>query len=106
VSAALDQGRKRDIETSSLPLEQRLEARRDALREMRKSITNAYRELRPQAFGEWLQDRAEELGSPRASILGDEAAWRAPELRRKVLFINMRPRQVDLLIYICYIVCH
>lgn len=51
------QQRKGDIETSSLQLEQRLEARRDSLRETRKSITNAYRELRPQAFGEWLQDR-------------------------------------------------
>lgn len=99
------QERKHDIETSSLPLEQRLEARRDSLREMRKSITNAYRELRPQAFGEWLQDREERrerassraqrqeqsvereearersfvraVGwcSPRASILGYEPAW-------------------------------
>ncbi len=59
------QERKRDIDTSSLQLEKRLEARRDSLREMRKSITKAYRELRPQAFGEWLQDR--EVWRERAS---------------------------------------
>ena len=50
---------KREIVDSALSIEERLEAGRDALREMRRSVTAAYRELRPQPFGEWLQDREE-----------------------------------------------
>ena len=49
--------RKSDIEASAFSMEERLDARRDALREMRSKVTAAYRELRPQPFGEWLQDR-------------------------------------------------
>lgn len=49
--------RKREIEESGLSIEERLEAGRDALREMRRSIARAYHELRPQPFGEWLQER-------------------------------------------------
>lgn len=51
------QQRKRDIEESGLSIEERLEAGRDALREMRRSIAQAYHELRPRPFGEWLQER-------------------------------------------------
>ncbi len=36
------------------------QAGRDALREMRRSFATAYRELRPQAFGEWLREREEQ----------------------------------------------
>jgi hypothetical protein len=60
--------RKRDIEASAASMEKRLDARRDALREMRSAVTAAYRELRPQPFGKWLQDREDrhERTSPSA----------------------------------------
>jgi hypothetical protein len=51
--------RKSDIEASAFSMEELLDARRDALRDMRSAVTAAYRELRPQPFGEWLQDREE-----------------------------------------------
>jgi hypothetical protein len=59
--------RKREITKSSMSIEERLEAGRDALRAMRKSVTVAYRELRPQAFGEWLQEREENRERIRAT---------------------------------------
>lgn len=51
--------RKREVAASALSMEERLEAGRDALRDMRTAITAAYRELRAQPFGEWLQEREE-----------------------------------------------
>lgn len=39
------------------PIEQRLEAGRDAQRAMRTEIVSAYRESRPRAFGEWMRER-------------------------------------------------
>ena len=54
------QKRKKEILESALSIESRLEARRDALRDMRKSVVATYRELRPQSFGEWLQKREEQ----------------------------------------------
>lgn len=53
------QERKREIAESGLSMEDRLEAGRDALRAMRSAVTSAYRELRPQPFGQWLQEREE-----------------------------------------------
>ncbi|MDE2482039.1 MAG: AAA family ATPase [bacterium] len=53
------QERKREITESALSIEDRLEAGRGALREMRSAVTAAYRELRPQPFGEWLHEREE-----------------------------------------------
>lgn len=66
------QERKKEIVESALSIEKRLEAGRDALREMRRSVTTAYREFRPQPFGEWLQDREErrEGASSRAQTQG------------------------------------
>lgn len=51
--------RQREIAESVLSIEERLEAGRHALKQMRRSVTAAYRELRPQPFGEWLQEREE-----------------------------------------------
>jgi hypothetical protein len=51
------QERKRDIAASAFSMEERLDARREALREMRSAVTAAYRELQPQPFGAWLQER-------------------------------------------------
>jgi hypothetical protein len=51
--------RKREIDASTASMEERLDARRDALREMRSAVTATYRELRPQPFGQWLHDREE-----------------------------------------------
>lgn len=53
------QERKREIAESGLSMEERLEAGRDSLRAMRTAVTAAYRELRPQPFGDWLQEREE-----------------------------------------------
>ncbi|MHB8201940.1 MAG: hypothetical protein ACYDD9_14145 [Acidithiobacillus sp.] len=54
------QERKRQIVESGLSIEERLEAGREALSGMRRSVTTTYRELRPQPFGEWLQEREEQ----------------------------------------------
>ena len=58
--------RQREIAESGLSIEERLEAGRHALKQMRRSVTAAYRELRPQPFWEWLQEREErrEQASP------------------------------------------
>jgi hypothetical protein len=60
--------RTRDIDASADSMEACLDARRDALYEMRCAVTAAYRELRPQPFGKWLQDREDrhEQSSPSA----------------------------------------
>lgn len=60
--------RKREVAESPLGLEERLEAGRDALREMRTSITAAHREFRPQRFGDWLQEREELPDRDRPSV--------------------------------------
>ncbi len=51
--------RKREIADSELSIEERLNAGRDALRAMRKVVATTYRDLKPQAFGEWLHDHEE-----------------------------------------------
>lgn len=51
--------RKCEIAESGLSLEDRLQASRAALRAMRTAMIGAYRELRPQLFGDWLQEREE-----------------------------------------------
>lgn len=51
--------RKREIGDSGLPMEDRLETGKEALRHMRGAILSVYRELKPQAFGEWLEQRQE-----------------------------------------------
>ncbi len=50
---------ERSISQSTLSIEERLDANRDALRAMRKTMSAAYRKLKPQSFGEWLQEREE-----------------------------------------------
>lgn len=59
--------RKRELTASGLSMEERLEAGRDALRDMRTAVTTAYRELRPQPFGDWLQEREERRNRVRPS---------------------------------------
>jgi hypothetical protein len=59
--------RKRSIAESKVTLEERLDAGRAALREMRRSVTQAYRELSPQPFGEWLREREERLARAEGS---------------------------------------
>jgi hypothetical protein len=59
---------KREIAESGQSMEDRLEAGRDALRAMRTAVTAAYRELRPQPFGEWLQEREERREPVRPSV--------------------------------------
>ena len=59
--------REREREIASSPsIQAKLDARREALRSMRKNVAAIYRELKPQAFGEWLQERED---------LGDRARW-------------------------------
>ena len=60
--------RKSEIAESGLSMEDRLEAGRDALCAMRTAVTAAYRELRPQPFGEWLQEREERRERARPSV--------------------------------------
>ncbi|MHB8363435.1 MAG: hypothetical protein ACYDEK_02525 [Vulcanimicrobiaceae bacterium] len=60
--------RKREIAESGLSMEDRLDASRDALRVMRTAMIAAYRELRPQPFGEWLQEREEQRERVRPSV--------------------------------------
>lgn len=51
--------RKDDIATSPLSVEERLDASGQALRDMRRSVAMIYRQLEPQPFGQWLQERDE-----------------------------------------------
>ena len=64
--------RKRDTEASAVSMEERLDARREALREMRSAVAAAYRELRPEPFGKWLQDREERYENSRPLIRQQE----------------------------------
>ena len=66
------QERKGEIAESGLSMEGRLEAGRDALRAMRSAVTTAYRELRPQPFGEWLHEREERRERVRPPVDGRE----------------------------------
>ncbi len=59
--------RKWEIEVSDLSMEERLDARRNALRDMRVAVAAAYRELKPQPFGEWLQEREKQRGRIRST---------------------------------------
>lgn len=47
---------KENIGKSTLSMDEKLDAGRDALRERRRSITAIYRDLKPQSFGEWLRE--------------------------------------------------
>jgi hypothetical protein len=51
------QQRNFEIGVSALSIEAKLDARREALRSMRKTLAIIYREIRPQAFGDWLKER-------------------------------------------------
>ncbi len=62
------QERKRKIAESVLSMEDRLDAGRDALREMRIAMTRSYRDLRPQTYGEWLQEREERRERARPTV--------------------------------------
>jgi len=75
--------RKRDIEASAVSMEERLDARRDALREMRSAVTAAYRELRPQPFGKWLQDREERHEHSRPSTRRQERSVEREQSREQ-----------------------
>lgn len=68
IDRARDTYREREREIASSPsIEAKLDARREALRSMRKSVAAIYRELRPQAFGEWLQEREDSRDRARQS---------------------------------------
>lgn len=67
------QERKGEIAESGILIEDRLEAGRDALRAMRTAVTAAYRELRPQPFGEWFQEREARRERVRPSVTRTEA---------------------------------
>ena len=68
IDRARDAYRQREREIASSPsIEAKLDARREALRLMRKSVAAIYRELRPQAFGEWLQEREDSRDRARRS---------------------------------------
>jgi ATP-dependent exoDNAse (exonuclease V) alpha subunit len=75
--------RKRDIEASAMSMEERLDGRRQALREIRSTITAAYRELRPQPFGEWLQDREERHVHSRPSTRQQERSVKREQSREQ-----------------------
>ncbi len=75
------QERKREIVASVPSMEDRLEAGRDALREMRTEVIAAYRELRPQPFGEWLQEREERRDQVRPSV--DRREEQGPTVHRE-----------------------
>ena len=49
--------RKEDIAKSTLSVEERLDANRQALRDMRRSVATIYRQLEPQPFAQWLHER-------------------------------------------------
>jgi len=68
IDLARDAYREREREIASSPsIEAKLDARREALRSMRKNVAAIYRELRPQAFGEWLQEREDSRDRARGS---------------------------------------
>jgi ATP-dependent exoDNAse (exonuclease V) alpha subunit len=60
--------RKLEIAEPGSSMEERLEAGRDALRAMRTAVIAAYRELRPQPFDEWLQEREERRERVRPTV--------------------------------------
>jgi hypothetical protein len=64
-------------------MEERLCGRREALREMRSAITAAYREFRPQPFGEWLQDRGERHVRSRPSARQQERSVKREQSRKQ-----------------------
>lgn len=55
------QMRKQEIAGSGLSMEERLEAGKEALRDMRGAILSVYRELKPQPFGDWLAGRQDRV---------------------------------------------
>jgi LmbE family N-acetylglucosaminyl deacetylase len=73
--------RKRELSESGLSVEDRLEAGRDALRTMRTKVTRAYRELRPQPFGEWLREWEE--GREQARSCADRREGQEQTIRRE-----------------------
>ncbi len=76
------QERKREIAESGLSMEDRLVAGRDALRAMRIAVTAAYRDLRPQPFGDWLQEREERRDYVRPSVNRTEAHEQTVRMER------------------------
>jgi hypothetical protein len=75
--------RKSDIEASAVSMEERLGARRNALREMRSAVTAAYRELRSQPFGKWLQEREERHEHSRSSTRRQERSVERDQSREQ-----------------------
>ena len=73
----------RRLAESELSIEERLEAGREALRGMRRSVTTAYRELRPQPFGESLQEREERRGRTSARAQGQEQSVARDQARER-----------------------
>ncbi len=73
--------RKRQIAGSGLPIEARLEATRDALRDMRGSFLTVYRDLRAQPFSAWLQERIEITSRVKQSFDNTQAQDIAQEQR-------------------------
>ncbi len=73
--------RKRELAKSGLSMGDRLEAGRDALRTMRTKVTRAYRELRPQPFGEWLREWEE--GREQARSCADRREGQEQTIRRE-----------------------
>ncbi len=65
--------RKHEIGGSHFSIEERLDANREALRSMRRAVASIYRELRPQPFGEWIQEREELRERMRESGMGRSA---------------------------------
>jgi len=65
--------RKHEIAGSVLSIEERLDANREALRAMRREVASVYKELRPQPFGEWLQEREQLRERMRDSSMGRSA---------------------------------
>ncbi len=70
-----------EIAHSTFSIEEKLDAGREALRSMRRSIASVYRDLRPQPFAEWLRDR--ELSRDRAAQVGEEKERRQAQRQRR-----------------------
>ena len=51
--------RNEQIPKATLSVEERLDSSRQALRQLRREIAAVYRHLKPQPFGQWLQERDE-----------------------------------------------
>jgi hypothetical protein len=68
--------RKREIARSALSIDAKLDGRRKALRLMRRAIANTYREIKPQVFGEWLQEREELRARSCRPSPGQAHRWR------------------------------